>query len=80
MLYLFSHFLSDSDSNTDSLGYKYGFELLRLRIRIDVYRIRSEPDADHVGHGCLFGYRVKTTFIHIAHVVTLEHHKIPNSN
>ena len=58
----FHIFLSGSDSNTDSLGYKYGFELLWLRIRIDMYRIRSEPDADHVGHECLFGYQVKETF------------------
>jgi hypothetical protein len=33
---------------------------------------------DQVGHECLFGYRVNATFIHIAHVVTLEHPKIPN--
>ena len=56
-------FLSDLDSNTDSRGYKYKYGLFRLRIRIDVYRIQSEPDADHVGHECLFGYRVKATFI-----------------
>ena len=44
-------------------GYKYGFGLLRLRIRIDVYRIWSELDADHVRHRCLFGYQVKAIFI-----------------
>ena len=36
-----------------------------------MYRIWSEPDADHVGHECLFAYRVKATFIYIAHVVRL---------
>ena len=62
-LYLFSYFLSDLDLNTDNLGYKYRFGFLRLRIRIDVYRIRSEPDANHVGHRCLLGYRVTAIFI-----------------
>ena len=45
-----------------------------------MYRIQSEPDADPVGHRCLFGYLVKATFIHIAHVVALKHTKIPNFN
>ena len=72
ILYLFSHFLSDSDSNTDNLGYKYAYGLLWLRIRIDVYQIRSEPDADNIGHGCFFGYRVKATVVHITGAVTIS--------
>ena len=56
-------FLIEFEFDKKCLGYKYGFGLLRLRIRIDVYRIRREPDADHVIHGYLFGYKVKATFI-----------------
>ena len=69
ILYLFSHFLSDSDSNMDRLIYKCEYGLLLLQIRIDMCQIRSEPDADNVEHGCFFRYRVKATFIHITYVV-----------
>ena len=37
-----------------------------------MYWIRSESDADHAGHRCLFQYQVKAIFIHIAHVATLN--------
>jgi len=69
ILYLFSHFLSDSDSNMDRLKYKCEYGLLLLQIRIDMCQIRSEPDADNVEYGCFFRYRVKATFIHITYVV-----------
>jgi len=65
-LYLFSHFLSDSDMNTDRLRYRYECRLFQLRIRLDMMsRIQRELDADNVEHGYFFGYRVKAIFIHI---------------
>ena len=54
------------------MGYKYKSGFLRLRIQIDMYRIQSEPNADHVKYGCFFGYQVKVTFIHITDVVKLD--------
>jgi hypothetical protein len=73
ILYLFSHFLSDLDSNADRLGYTYEYGLL-------MYRIRSEADAVTIKYGYFFGYRVKATFIHITHVVTFKHPTSPNFN
>jgi hypothetical protein len=52
---------SDMYTNADCFG------------RIDVYRIRSEPDAVNIIYRYFLGYRVKATFSHIIHVVTFEH-------
>jgi hypothetical protein len=60
------------------IKYECGF--FWLRVRIDVYRIRSGPDVDNVEHGYFFGYRVKAIFIHITCVVTFEHPMSPKFN
>lgn len=55
VLHLFSRFLSNSDLIwLDS--YKYECRLLWLRMQIDVYRIRGEPDLNNVKHGYFFKY------------------------
>ena len=58
----------------------YECELLRLRIRVDVYCIQSESDVVNIRYGYFLRYRVKATFTHITRVVTFEHPMNPNFN
>ena len=79
ILYLFLQFLSDSDSNTDTLAYIYECGYLWLQIRIDLYLIPSKPIVVNIIYGYFCGYRVKTTlFTHITRVLTFEHPTRPN--
>jgi hypothetical protein len=79
MVFVFT-FSIGFDSNTNRLGYINEYGLLRLQIQIDVYRIRSEPDAVNIRYRYFFRYRVKATFTHITRLVTFEHPTSSNFN